>query len=213
MCITSTFALNYLTSHVILCSRILPTSMEKNPTWEVVGSQLVDNFPHFMELEGSLPRTQELATFANSKPNEVVPIVSLSDCFNIILPSTSWSSKYLYIWFSHQNRVCIPLHTFHTHRTLLDFTAPVSDAEYKTWSSAVYNPPETCYSHYLRIEQQTLFGKGNVHVTQCTQFRQLLTRFNFCWCFTEPKGVSFVVGGLRIITGKKIYSWSRYALI
>jgi hypothetical protein len=134
MCLISTFALNYLTSHISPCSRILLSSMEKNPSWNVVSPQLVESFLHFMELKGSLPRTQEPTTFPYSKPNELFPIVSLSNRSNIILPSTACSSKHRCIWFSRQNRVCTSLHTFHPHLSLLDFTAAVYGAEYKTWS-------------------------------------------------------------------------------
>ena len=142
-----------------------PNHGKKNPAWDIVSPQLVENYPHFMELEGSVPHTQEPATFPYSKPNEFVPIISLSDRFNIILPSISWSSKYLCIWFSRQNRVCIPLHTFHTHLSLLDFTAPIYGSEYKPWSSSVCNLPQTRYSHYPGTEQHTLFGKENMLVT------------------------------------------------
>jgi hypothetical protein len=67
--------------------------------------------------------------------------------------------------------VCIPLHTFHTPLSHLDFTAHVYGAEYKPWSTSVCYLPQTRYSHYPRTEQHTLFGKRNVHVTQSTQFR------------------------------------------
>ena len=212
MCRISTFALNYLTGHVIPCSTILLTSMEKNPAWEVVSPLLAENFPNFMKLEGSLPRTHEPATFSSSKPNEFVPNISLSDRFNIIFPSTSWSSKYLYIWVSRQNRVCIPFHTFHTHLSLFDFIGPllIGDVN-KPWSSSICNHVHACYchswisshhrlSHYPRTEQYS-----PLYSVKRTSMQLSVPNWGNKWC------VLIFVGVTQKLKMRRLY-WIDYEL-
>lgn len=63
------------------------------------------------------------------------------------------------------------------------------------WSSSACNLPQAAYFPQPRTEH-TLFGKENMHMTQGSQFRQLVTRLNFCRCFIETKAGSFVVGWL-----------------
>ena len=99
---------------------------------KLTGSQLVKKLPNFMELEGSLPRLQELATCPYSEPYESTPRLPshiLKIHINIILSSTPGSSKWsLSLRFPHQNPVYTsPLpHTCYMpqHITFFSFWSP-----------------------------------------------------------------------------------------
>jgi len=77
---------------------------------KLTGSQLVKNPPHIMELEGSLPHSQEPVTIPYPELHQSTPCphISLTGDLNIILPSTPGPSRSsLSLRFPHQN----PLYT------------------------------------------------------------------------------------------------------
>jgi len=74
-----------------------------------------------MESERSLPHLQDPSTCPNSEPVQSSPlflIQLLEGTFNVILPSTPWSSKWFVTSSPHQNPVCASrvFHTCHMPR-------------------------------------------------------------------------------------------------
>ena len=101
--------------------------MQQSPSWEA-NWPYSRNSPHFVEPEGSLPHSQQPATFLYSEPHRSSPcphVTSRRSVFNIILPSTPESSKWSpSLMFPHQNPVfTAPLlirATRSVHLSLLD---------------------------------------------------------------------------------------------
>ena len=88
---------------------------------KLTGPQSVKNSKHFMEPEGSLPRSQQPATRPYPEPEQfqtIPPTQFFNIIFNIILSSTPRSSKhFLSLGFPHINHVYnLPLpHTCYRH--------------------------------------------------------------------------------------------------
>jgi hypothetical protein len=73
--------------------------------------QLLKNFQHFMEPDGSLPSSQEPSTGPYPEPdqfNPYHPILSMIH-FNSVHPPTSWSSYWSLSFWLSQYPICIPL--------------------------------------------------------------------------------------------------------
>jgi hypothetical protein len=82
-------------------------------------------FQHFMKPEGSLPCSQEPSTCPYPEPHQSNSYHLSKVHFNIVHPSTSWSSQwYLTFWLFHQYYICIPFlptrATFSARLILLD---------------------------------------------------------------------------------------------
>ena len=63
--------------------------MQQSLPGKMTGSQF-RNFPHFMELEGSLLHSQNPATCPYSEPDQSSTSYLLKTYFNVILPIYAW---------------------------------------------------------------------------------------------------------------------------
>jgi hypothetical protein len=127
---------------------------------KLVVAQLLKKSQHFMELEGSLPWSEESTTGSYPEPDESIPHPSscyLKINFNNIIQSThrsSWCS--LSLRFFYQNIICIPMPgvvlATPSHPPWLDHSNSTSRDVQIMKFLVICVPPLSCYLIPLRCK-------------------------------------------------------------